>query len=135
MTLVNPKLGVNYVANVNTPEMQIANENTTINTINLLKKGIVDNTGFVNLSGGSTDVRVNLATEQALTLASTGDNLIAYLNKIMLAGQLPTDMQGTLKTYYSSIAAPANSGDTNAQKRARGLVYLIAASPQFAVQK
>jgi uncharacterized protein (DUF1800 family) len=135
LNLVNPKLNVNYTANVITPEMQIANENTTINTINLLKKGIVDNTGFVNLSGGSTDVRINLATEQALTLVSTGDNLIAYLNKIMMAGQLPTDMTGTLKTYYSSIAAPVNSTDTNAQKRARGLVYLIAASPQFAIQK
>jgi uncharacterized protein (DUF1800 family) len=135
LNLVNPKLNVNYTANVITPEMQIANENTTINTINLLKKGIVDNTGFVNISGGSTDVRINLATEQALTLASTGDNLIAYLNKIMMAGQLPSDMTGTLKTYYSSIAAPANSTDTNAQKRARGLVYLIAASPQFAIQK
>jgi hypothetical protein len=124
-----------YVENVVSPELQIANENTTINTINLLKKGIVDNTGFVNLSGGSTDVRLNMLNEQTLTLSSTGDNLVAYLNKIMMAGQMPTNMQGTLKTYYSSIAAPGSATDTNAQKRARGLIYLIAASPQFAVQK
>ncbi|MDB5324256.1 MAG: hypothetical protein JWN40_5887 [Phycisphaerales bacterium] len=135
LTLVNPKLNVSYVANVTTPEMQITNENTTINTINLLKKGIVDNTGFVNLSGGSTDVRLNMLNEQTISLASTGDNLVAYLNKMLMAGQLPTDMTGTLKTYYSSIPTPGLATDLNAQKRARGLIYLVAASPQFAVQK
>ena len=39
---------------------------TTINTINLLKKGIVDNTGFVNLSGGSTEMSRNIVSERLL---------------------------------------------------------------------
>jgi hypothetical protein len=36
-------------------------------------------------------------------------------------------MQTTLKAYYSSTS--------NVATRARGLVYLVAASPQFATQK
>jgi len=124
-----------YVENVVSPELQIANENTTINTINLLKKGIVDNTGFVNLSGGSTDVRLNMLNEQTLTLSSTGDNLVAYLNKIMMAGQMPTNMQGRSRRIIRASQRRAQRQTPMPRSGARGLIYLIAASPQFAVQK
>jgi uncharacterized protein (DUF1800 family) len=123
LQLTNPKNGLKYTQELITPEMQIANENTVINTANLMKRGVVDGGSFV----GTSDVRLSLATEQGLAGAAAGDNLVAYLNKTLMAGQMPANMQTTLKAYYSSTS--------NVATRARGLVYLVAASPQFATQK
>jgi len=112
--------------------MQILNENTAITTANLFNKGLIAGTGFSN---GTTDVRVLLDNENALATVSTGDNLVAYLNRQLMAGQMPTNMQGTLKTYYTTVTTVTPPSAANAQKRARGLIFLVAASPQFAVQK
>jgi len=134
LTNPNPKPGypTQYTEVLGTPEMQILNENTAITTANLFNKGLIAGTGFSN---GTTDVRVLLDNENALATVSTGDNLVAYLNRQLMAGQMPTNMQGTLKTYYTTVTTVTPPSAANAQKRARGLIFLVAASPQFAVQK
>jgi uncharacterized protein (DUF1800 family) len=111
-------------AGLSSPEFQIVTENTTILTANVMKRGIVDNAVF-GPSGGVSDVRINLATEAAL--APTPDALLDHLNRILMAGQMPQNMRDRIKTYMLTTADNA--------RRARGAVYLIATSPQFATQK
>jgi hypothetical protein len=108
-------------------------ENTTIYLINMMKRGIIDNTGFTTSTGGSTDVRLNFATESALTPTNNVDNLLDALNGLLMAGQMPNianGMRDKIKTYVTT-AATVN----NADERARVTVYLMAASPQAGTQK
>jgi uncharacterized protein (DUF1800 family) len=109
------------------PEFQISTENTNILTINGFKRGIVDNNLPFGPSGAVSDVRINLATEQAL--ASDPDALLDHLNKVLMSGQMPQNMRDRIKTYLNTISA------ADLPRRARGAVYLVAASPQFATQK
>jgi uncharacterized protein (DUF1800 family) len=106
------------------PEFQIATDNTNILTVNAIKRGVVDGAAF-GPSGAQSDVRINLATEQAL--ASNPDVLLDHLNRLLMAGQMPTAMRDRIKTYMLTTSDMA--------RRTRGAVYLVAASPQFAVQK
>jgi hypothetical protein len=110
------------------PEFQISTENTNVLTINAIKRGIVDVPGNpFGPSGAVSDVRIDLATEQAM--ASNPDALLDHLNKVLMAGQMPQNMRDRIKTYLNTISA------ADLPKRARGAVYLVAASPQFATQK
>jgi uncharacterized protein (DUF1800 family) len=127
LKLTNPKNGAKFLQPLNSPEMQILNENTSINTANLLKGGIVDLGSFSPSSGNPSDVRIRLTFEQGLASAATGDNLVNHLNRLLMAGQMPAAMQAALKTHYTTTS------DT--LKRAKWLAYLTAASPQFAAQK
>ena len=47
----------------------------------------------------------------------------------MMAGMTSTNTRTLLNTYYTSLT------NTDSVKRARGLIYLMATSPQFQVQK
>jgi hypothetical protein len=128
LKLTNPKNGAKFLLPVNSPEMQILNENTAINTANLLRGGIVDLGSFAPSGGNTSDVRIRLNFEQGLaTGQATGDALVNHLNRLLMAGQMPTAMQAALKTHYTTT--------TDTLKRAKWLTYLVAASPQFAAQK
>jgi uncharacterized protein (DUF1800 family) len=106
------------------PEFQITTENTTILTANLFKRAIIDNNGFT----ATSDVRLNLATEQAL--APNLDALLDHLNRVLMAGQLTPAMRTSIKQAFATPTVI-----TDPARRARGAVYLIASSPQFATQK
>lgn len=123
LTLVNTKLNVPYIESIRSPVMEITNENSAINYANFMKKGLIDGSGF----SSSSDVRLLLTNENTLAAAASSTNLINYLDKVMMAGMTSTNTRTLLNTYYLST--------TDATKRARGLIYLIATSPQFQVQK
>jgi uncharacterized protein (DUF1800 family) len=123
LSLVNTKLNVPYIESIRSPVMEITNENSTINYANFMKKGLIDGSGF----SSSSDVRLLLTNENALATAASSTNLINYLDKVMMAGITSTNTRTLLNGYYIST--------TDATKRARGLIYLIATSPQFQVQK
>jgi uncharacterized protein (DUF1800 family) len=126
LRLTNPKNGQTFLQPLNAPELQILNENTSINTANLFKTGLVD-LGSMSPSSNGSDVRLRLTFEQGLASAPTGDALVNHLNRLLMAGQMPANMQTALKTHYTTTS------DT--LKRAKWLSYLVAASPQFAAQK
>jgi uncharacterized protein (DUF1800 family) len=123
LNLNNPRNNQAYIEALGTPEMQIINENTAINIANFMKKGLIDGSGF----SSSSDVRLTLTNEQNLGTPATPDALVDYLNRMLMANEMPATMQTTLRAYYAST--------TDKVRRARGLIYLIASSPQFAVQK
>ena len=127
LTNPNPKPGqpTTYVQTLGTPEMQIVNENTAITTANYFNRGLI--TAISSGFSSQSDVRLALDYEQNLATAAAGDALVAHLNRTLMAGQMPPHMQSTLKSYYTTT--------TDKARRTRGLIYLVAASPQFAVQK
>ncbi len=125
LQLVNTKLNVPYIESIRSPVMEITNENSVINYANFMKKGLIDGSGFSN----SSDVRLLLTGENTMAAASSSTNLINYLDRSMLAGMTSTNTRTLLNTYYTSLT------NTDSVKRARGLIYLMATSPQFQVQK
>jgi len=125
LQLVNTKLNQPYIESLRSPVMQITNENSTINYDNFMKKGLIDGSGF----SSSSDVRLTLTNENTLASAATSTNLINYLDRTLMAGGTSTNTRTLLNTYYLSLTS------ADAAKRARGLIYLIATSPQFQVQK
>jgi len=125
LQLVNTKLNVPYIETIRSPVMEITNENSAINYANFMKKGLIDGSGF----SGNSDVRLLLTGENTMAAASSSTNLINYLDKTMLAGMTSTNTRTLLNTYYTSLT------NTDSVKRARGLIYLMATSPQFQVQK
>jgi uncharacterized protein (DUF1800 family) len=127
LDLINTKTNLPYIESIKAPVMEITNENTTINFANFVKKGIIDGNGF----SSSSDVRILLTNETNLATVTSSTNLITYLDKVMMGGMTSTNTRTALNTYYATLTNSA--GD--AAKRARGLIYLIAASPQFQVQK
>ena len=125
LNLINTKLNVPYIESIRSPVMEITNENSTINYANFVKKGLIDGASFSN----SSDVRLTLTSEQALAGVSSSAGLINYLDKTMMAGMTSNNTRTLLNTYYTSLT------NADVAKRARGLIYLIATSPQFQVQK
>lgn len=127
LQLVNTKLNVPYIESIRAPVMEITNENSAINYANYMKKGLIDGSGFG--PSGTSDVRLLLTNENTLAASSSSTNLINYLDKTMMAGMTSTNTRTQLNMYYTSLT------NTDSVKRARGLIYLVATSPQFQVQK
>jgi hypothetical protein len=122
--------------------MQITTENTAIYLIKMIKRGVLDNGGFSNDNGSTSDVRLNFATEQALVPNKTSATVGAFvdvLNNQLMGGTMPTaagSMRDQIINYVTSASTIGSTSSTaDADERVRVCVYLIAASPQFGVQK
>jgi uncharacterized protein (DUF1800 family) len=125
LQLVNIKLNVPYIETIRSPVMEITNENSVINYANFMKKGLIDGSGFSN----SSDIRLTLTPENAMAAGDSSTALIDHLDQIMMAGMTSTNTRTLLNGYYTTLH------NSDSVKRARGLIYLIATSPQFQVQK
>ena len=105
------------------PEFQITTESTAISSANVMYDLIYGNLG----QGKSGQVVLDLSAVEAL--AAAPDQVTAYLNNLLMAGQMSTDMQNTLTTAIATIPA----GDVG--ERARSAVQIVATSPEFVIQK
>jgi len=112
------------------PEFQIATEIMAVNIPNFLRTGIYNAsaTSLPTFQGG--DIRLNLATEQAM--AGNATALVDHLNLLLMSGQMPADMRTRV---ISAVNAMANASNNDRLVRARFAVYLIATSSQCAVQR
>jgi uncharacterized protein (DUF1800 family) len=118
------------------PELQILNEAVSISTLNhyydRLNQMDRDDT---NIATTTTDprfytarYRFNFATAKPLAVAP--EKLVDHLNLLLMGGRMPADMRSILLT--STYATPMNDGGGD---RVEDLVFLIASSSQFAVQR
>jgi uncharacterized protein (DUF1800 family) len=118
------------------PELQILNEAVAINTLNhyfdRFDRTDRDDTGnsatteFHNSGVGR--YRLNFSAEKAL--AAAPEKLVDRMNLLLMSGRMPADMRSILIT--STYATPMNDGGAD---RVEDLVFLIASSSQFAVQR
>ncbi len=104
------------------PEFQITSETTAISSANYLHSLIYD-----GLGSGAAKVTLDLSAAQAL--AGDPVQLVAYLNTLLMAGNMSADMQSTLLTALNAIS-PKDPAE-----RARSAVEIIVTSPEFVIQK
>ncbi len=106
------------------PEFQVLDQNTAIAGNNQLYRSIV-----VNYRGRSTpaagDVLVDVSA--ATTLAADPEALIAWLDHWLLADAMPAALAQILRLHMAQLTDP--------RRRATECIWLVATSPQFAVQK
>jgi hypothetical protein len=125
------------------PEFQITQETTVIDQSNhvhsIIQNGI--GTNERNASDESVSVRLDLAPYIAL-LERTGNEpafnqgeVIDSLNALLLSGQMSAGLGQSIRDALAAL--PANFGDSSDRQRdrVRMIVYIIATSPEFAVQK
>lgn len=121
--------GQPYSIPVNAPEMEITTENSVIFWPRMMKRALIDNNGFIPSPGGSSDVRISLASETSLATSSI-DSMLARLNLMLHANTLSTTSVTTIKNYIMSDTAL-----TTTDRKTRAAAYLFTACSQFSVQK
>jgi len=129
------------------PEFQITNEFSLVTTANDLEalsykyKDSADHacSGTENFSAGSDANTVFLHTAAYEPLASDPATLVANLNLLFMAGQMPAAMQTALTSYVAAIPASplqcfGSDAGTGLAVRVIEATELIINSPQYAVQ-
>ncbi|MEQ1632668.1 MAG: DUF1800 family protein [Planctomycetota bacterium] len=106
------------------PEFQLLDQNTAIASVNQLYRSTI-----VNWRGRSTpaagDVLVDVA--EPMVLAADPEALIQWLDRWLLASAMPSGLAQILRTHMTQVTDP--------RRRVTECAWLVAASPQFAVQK
>lgn len=108
---------------LDSPELEITTETTTISTANYLRNAIYGGLG------PAAD-RVTLDLSKDISLASTdAGQLVDHLNSVLMASSMSSDMRNIIVDAVNNIPA------SNPTERARTAIYLVINSPEFAVDK
>ena len=106
------------------PEFQLLDQNTAIAAVNQIYRSTI-----VNYRGRTTpaagDVLIDVAA--AMVIAADPEALIQWLDRWLLANTMPAGLAQILRTHMVQVTDP--------RRRVTECAWLIAASPQFAVQK
>jgi hypothetical protein len=114
--------GAIAAAGLKSPEFEITTDTTVISTANYLRTAI-----YTGLGPSSDRITLTLSPEQAL--ASDPAALVDHLNTVLMAGGMSTSMRTILVNAVTQI--PSN----NTLERVRTAIYLVANSPEFAIDK
>ena len=112
------------------PEFQLATENFVINTANLINYSIywAKPSTEVNDAGYSW-----LDFSQVIPLANNADNLLNYLNRVLLSGAMSDQLRAILKRH---LADPFFQYHENIElDKARDAIALIMISPEYLIQQ
>ena len=107
---------------LDSPELEITTETTTISLANYLRNAI-----YSGLGPAADRVTLDLSTD--VSLASDPSRLVDHLNSLLLASSMSSDMRTIVVNAVTQIPA------TNPTKRARTATYLVINSPEFSVDK
>jgi hypothetical protein len=125
------------------PEFQIAQETTVIGFSNHALSIINNGIGTPERDAGDNGVTVRIDLTPYIDLllrtenepAVNQDDVLNRLNALLLGGRMSTGLTNSIRNAWASL--PGNFG-TNADRqrdRVRMAVYIIAASPEYAVQR
>jgi uncharacterized protein (DUF1800 family) len=126
------------------PEFQITSETTVIKQVNLQHAAIFwDLWTSEPLPGTNSNVTVtlNIAPELAVLTAASGTQtlkeglLLDRLNTKLLNGRMSAGLRQNIVTAYASLPGWFDSSIWAQEERVRLAVYLIYASPEFAIQR
>ena len=104
------------------PEFELTNTSTALTTANYLRYLI-----YGHIGTGDSAISLDLSAVQALADSPSG--MTAYLNTLLMAGQMSSDMQSTLTTAISAISAK------NPLERAESAVQIVVTSPEYLIQR
>jgi uncharacterized protein (DUF1800 family) len=108
------------------PEFQIQTESTSVTMVNALTRFVRQQSGcnLVAPGGGqAATVNLDLCAAQAMN----PEALITHLDTLLLAGRMSARLREVLRRHAA--------GTDDALTRARELIFLVALSPDFTVQK
>jgi uncharacterized protein (DUF1800 family) len=114
--------GAISAAGLKSPEFEITTETTVVTTANYFRTAI-----YSTLGPASDRITLNLAAAQALADNPTG--LVDYLNNLLMAQSMSTEMRNILTNAITQI--PAN----NPAERTKTAIYLVINSPEFTIDK
>ncbi len=140
-----------------TPEFQLSSDTNVLRQANFMFGGIFSNSTTVNTGNtnglntfrrGEGDIAMNFGPWMGLRSATAGDYwtndanlrpLIQEFSKTLMAGQMSQAMEDQIYTFVSNTtnigyttAAPTES---QRRERVRGILHLIAVSPELAIQR
>ncbi|MEE9425664.1 MAG: DUF1800 domain-containing protein [Methylococcales bacterium] len=107
------------------PEFEIASENFTVNTANLINTSIykAKPTSGVNVEGYSW-----LDFSQVTELANNTDDLLEHLDRVLLNGAMSRELRTILKQHLTD-------NNTSQLDKARDAIALILISPEYLIQQ
>jgi hypothetical protein len=131
-------------AGLTTPEFQLTSDTSVALQLNFLEGGILGNsnntnglTSFNN-GGGAIVLDIGPWISRSYTDAGNVPALVDSMNSLLLAGQLSAAAKSNIVNYVTNtVNFPYNSTPTPTQMRdrARAVIHLITASPDFTIQK
>lgn len=117
-------------AGLGAPEMQITDESSVVGYLNYMQTAIGSGAGSYG------DVSANYNAE--IALANTPDQLLARINLLLMAGQMPSALQDQILTAVNAIEIPTGN-DVKIQKallsRVQIAIFLTMASPAYVAQR
>ncbi len=111
------------------PEMQILTEANVAAIHNAFHDQIYQ---FNNQTTGGWDAVTRINIDKAVSLAEDTDQLIDYLDTLLLAGGLSSANRASIAAHINSM--PSSAIDANKSKAIEA-IYLLTASPEFMVQR
>ncbi|WP_052572761.1 DUF1800 family protein [Haloferula sp. BvORR071] len=140
-----------------TPEFQISSDTNVLRQANFMFGGIYSSgtdvntgssSGFNTFRRGEGDIAMHFGTWIGLRTATPGDYwtndgnlrpLIQEFSKILMAGQMSQTMEDQIYGFVSNTSniayTAATPTDAQRRERVRGILHLIAVSPELAIQR
>lgn len=109
------------------PELQIMTEANIASMHNAFHSQVYQ---FSNYDLGAWNVPVRINLDKAVRLASNPDALLNYLDRLLLAGEMPAAMRRSIKQHLIDLPDTGNLD----LDRAKDALFIIIASPRFMVQ-
>ena len=126
------------------PEFQIVTESSVAGYLNFMQ-GVVRNGIYVNDPDLPNNVSnsknpkngfdIKASYTQELAMATDAKALVARMNLLLCAGQLPAPLQARMVAALNATPLPANSPPEKRLDRVAAAVLLAMAAPQYLVQK
>ena len=126
------------------PEFQIVTESSVAGYLNFMQ-GVVRNGIYVNDPDLPNNVSnsknpkngfdIKASYTQELAMATDAKALVARMNMLLCAGQLPAPLQTRMVAALNATPLPANSTPDKRLDRVAAAVLLAMAAPQYLVQK
>jgi uncharacterized protein (DUF1800 family) len=109
---------------LNGPEFAIFNTNTSLARVNFINSMV-----YSNISGNT-----KLDFSPVIT-AGTPDQMVAWLNTLLLHGTISDSMKQSILTAIGSITVAAPPSNNDLTNQAKAAIYLVASSSQYQVQR
>ena len=128
-------------AGLTTPEFQLTSDTSIALQMNYIEGGILSggNTNGLssfNNNGGAIVLDIGPWVSTNWTTAANLPKMVDSINSLLVAGQLSASAKSNIVNYVTnSITFSATPTPTQIRDRARAVVHLITASPDFTIQK
>lgn len=111
------------------PELQIVNESTTANWVNLAESMAGSGLGW---TGSARDVSSTFAALAALSTAGKVDAMVEQLNVLLFAGRMSAALKQDI---YDAVGGVGGVDAASHTQRARVAAFVALSSPDFVVQR